>query len=110
MVNILKETTVEVNNESIKNGFILERNESMQNIIQNMNHIHDALMSNTDISEKTMQKMMETIEGNFESSQIDLYGQTVDMEFIRKHGKEIEANKEIWEEVCNFTHSSIKMA
>ena len=101
MKNVLKDTTGNEENNSIKNGFVLDETKALQNIVDSMNIIHDSLMHNTDISQKAFEKTMKGPQENFKSTQIDVYGQKVDMEFMRKHGKEIGENKKIWEEILD---------
>ena len=99
MKNILKDTTGNENNNSIKNGFVLESKEAIDNIVVSMNVIYELLLSNTDVSEKYLQEIMGDIERDFENTQINLYGQKVDIEFMRKNVKEMKENKKIWEEI-----------
>jgi hypothetical protein len=100
MKNTLQETTGSKNTHEEK-GVVLVNNPESQKMINEINSIHDVLMSNQDITEKALQKIIKSIQGNFENSQFDLYGEIVDMQFVKKHGKEIEKNKDIWQEILD---------
>lgn len=94
MKNRLKETTGS-EKKRIEHGLFLERNKSIGDIIESMNVIHKALMDNRNVSQRVVEEIMKDIQDNFKNTQVDLYGQKVDMDFMRKHGKVIKENQEI---------------
>jgi hypothetical protein len=109
MKNALQETTGSKNNHE-ENGVLLVSNQESENMIHDMNSIYDVLMKNKDITQKSLQEIINSIQDNFGNSQCDLYGEMVDMKFIKKYGEEIEENKDLWKEIldgnCN-NHSKL---
>jgi hypothetical protein len=98
--NTLQDTTGFKNNHK-ENGILLVNNKESQNIINDINSIYDVLMRNKDITQKTLQKIINNIQGNFENTQFDPCGIILDMKFIKKYGQEIEKNKGIWQEILD---------
>jgi hypothetical protein len=103
--NTLQDTTGSKNNYE-KNGVVLVNNKESQSIINNINGIYDVLMKNQDMTKQALEKIISKIQEDFKNSQFDFYGTIVDMNFIKKNAKEIEENKEIWEEILDGDFSN----
>jgi hypothetical protein len=97
----------EYKNTHLENDLILVKNQESLKLVNNINSIYEALISNKDITKQTLQEIIKSIQENFKNSQIDLYGTTVDIPFIKKHEKEIQENKDIWQEIVEGDFDNI---
>jgi hypothetical protein len=99
--NKLQDTTGSEKNNHKENELVLVNNKESQCIINDINSTYEALMRNQNISKKSLKNTIQNIQDNFENSQFNLYGQIVDIQFIKKNRKEIQENKNIWQEILN---------
>ena len=98
--NILQETTSSKDTHQ-ENGVLLEKNQGLKNIVNELNKIHEIIIKNQDISHEDSQQIMKSIQENFENTQFNICGEIVNINFIKKHGQEIEQNKDIWQEILD---------